>query len=76
MFGICLLTPKEKEYFVEMASKLNCDVTLIHGNIEIDGKSIMGVMAMDTTKNCFVKLSTKDHDVKTLFMYTLTEYLV
>ena len=45
--------------FVTMASSFECDVKLVRGSTEVNGKSIMGVMMLAASKGTVLKISVE-----------------
>lgn len=50
--------------FVQTASSFNCDIQVKHGNREVNGKSIMGVMMLAAGKDSVIEIiaAGKDED--------------
>jgi phosphocarrier protein len=48
--------------FVELASNFESDVTLKKGNVEVNGKSIMGLLMLAAEKGSKVTLTVKGKD--------------
>lgn len=48
--------------FVKVASKLDCDVDIAKDSKTVDGKSIIGVMTLDTSKPLKVSVYTDNED--------------
>jgi phosphocarrier protein len=42
--------------FVQTASSFNCDIQVKHGNREVNGKSIMGVMMLAAGKGSVIEI--------------------
>ncbi len=57
MFKIRLENTKEAEEFVRAASQCGGDVDLHSGVVYIDGKSLLGVLAMGIKRDMFVSLN-------------------
>jgi len=53
--------------FVETASKYDADVTISKDGVEVNGKSIMGVLMLAAEKGSEVTLKTKGRDEKELY---------
>lgn len=74
MFGIKLNTTEEKEKFVDIVSQYDCDIILKHGSRMVDAKSLLGVMAINTSSDCYV--ITSDDNFQKELMYKVSEFLV
>ena len=48
--------------FVQTASGLNCDIHVKHGNREVNGKSIMGVMMLAAGKGSVIEIIAAGKD--------------
>ncbi|MBH1941160.1 HPr family phosphocarrier protein [Mobilitalea sibirica] len=48
------------KHFVNMAYRLDYDLSLISGNYVVDGKSIMGIFSLDLSKPIEVNFSNND----------------
>ncbi len=48
--------------FVQTASGLNCDIQVKHGNREVNGKSIMGVMMLAAGKGAVIDILASGKD--------------
>ncbi len=53
--------------FVERASKYDADVTISKDGVEVNGKSIMGVLMLAAEKGSEITLKTKGKDEKKLY---------
>ncbi len=53
--------------FVETASKYDADVTISKDGVEVNGKSIMGVLMLAAEKGSEVTIKTKGKDEKELY---------
>lgn len=62
MFKIRLENAKDAEEFVAAASKCGADVDLHSGVVYIDGKSLLGVLAMGVKREMSVHLTSTDVD--------------
>ena len=51
--------------FVKIASGFDCDISVVHGNREVSGKSIMGIMMLAASKGSTLQIiaSGKDEEV-------------
>lgn len=50
--------------FVELASRFESDITIKKGNVEVNGKSIMGLLMLAAEKGSTVTLKVKGKDEK------------
>jgi len=50
--------------FVSEASRFACDITLIKGDIEVNAKSIMGIMMLAAGKGTTLTLRAKGEDAQ------------
>lgn len=48
--------------FVRLTSKFSCDITVIKGDLEIDGKSILGVLSLAAVKGTELEVHAKGDD--------------
>ena len=48
--------------FVQTASGFNCDIQVKHGNREVNGKSIMGIMMLAAGKGTVIDIITSGRD--------------
>ncbi len=62
-FKIRLENTKDAEEFVRAASKCGGDVDLHSGVVYIDGKSLLGVMAMGIKRDMSVYLTSPDDSI-------------
>ena len=46
--------------FVAIAEQLNGDVILKNGRYQVNGKSILGIISLDLTKNLILELQDED----------------
>ena len=53
--------------FVETASKYDADVTISKDGVEVNGKSIMGVLMLAAEKGSEITLKTEGKDEKELY---------
>ena len=60
MFKIRLENTKDAEEFVRAASKCGGDVDLHSGVVYIDGKSLLGVLAMGIKRDMDVSINTAE----------------
>ena len=51
--------------FVQVASEFESDINVIHGNKEVNGKSIMGVMMLAAGKGTEIKIIASGPDEST-----------
>lgn len=63
MLRIRLLSPYEQMDFVKICSNYEPDITLHKGRLEVDAKSLMGVMSVDCKFDCYITIGTDDSDV-------------
>ncbi len=47
--------------FVNLASKLDCDLDLVSGRYMIDGKSIMGIFSLNLLKPIEMNINTRNN---------------
>jgi phosphocarrier protein HPr len=50
--------------FVSTASRFGCDIKLGKGDVEVNGKSIMGIMMLAAAKGTELTLSAEGEDAK------------
>ena len=74
MLKIRLLSPDEQKDFVRICSKYDCDITLHKGRVEVDAKSLMGVMAIDCKFDCYITVGTDNPQVIEGLEAALSEY--
>lgn len=74
MLRIRLLGPNEQMDFVRICSCYNCDITLHKGRMEVDAKSLMGVMAIDTKFDCYITIGTDNPSVVKELEQALSKY--
>lgn len=55
-FSIQLTSVSDIKFFVDAASRLDCDVDVICGRYLVDGKSIMGLFSIDLSQPIFVEV--------------------
>ena len=48
--------------FVQTASGFNCDIQVKHGNREVNGKSIMGIMMLAASRGSTIEIVTSGTD--------------
>ncbi|MCI0401465.1 MAG: HPr family phosphocarrier protein [Gammaproteobacteria bacterium] len=48
--------------FVKLASSFDCDINVIHGDREVSGKSIMGVMMLAAGKGTKIEIVASGND--------------
>lgn len=53
--------------FINQVSKLECETDLISGRYIVDAKSIMGIFALDITKEMEFVIHSKDKNLVNLF---------
>ena len=74
MLNIRLRYPEDKEKFVKICSEFSYDITLHKGSLEVDAKSLLGVMGFETKFDCYVTIGTDDPEVIQKFEKALSEY--
>ena len=74
MLRIRLLSPDEQMNFVRICSNFNVDLTLHKGHLDIDAKSLMGVMSVDTKFDCYITIGTDDAQIIRELEDALSEY--
>lgn len=74
MLRIRLLSPEEQMNFVRICSNYDVDITLHKGRLDIDAKSLMGVMSVDTKFDCYITIGTDDHKIINELENALSEY--
>lgn len=57
---ISLNTAEKVREFINVASKLDCDLDLVSGRKVIDGKSMMGIFTLDLTKPIEMNINAKE----------------
>lgn len=50
--------------FVKTASRFTCDITIIKGNTEVSGKSIMGLMTLEAAPGATLKVAADGVDAE------------
>lgn len=61
---IVLNSVEKVKKFVNQVSKFEDDVDLVSGRVAVDGKSIMGILALDLSKPIKVELHPRENDTK------------
>lgn len=46
--------------FVQIAQSFYSDIDIVKGNVCLDGKSLLGVMALDLSENVYVRIISDD----------------
>ena len=63
MIRIRLMSPKEQSDFVSICSDYKPDITFHKGRLQIDAKSLMGIMSVDTRFDCYITIGTDNPEV-------------
>lgn len=50
--------------FVQLANKFDADITIVKGDQEVNGKSIMGILTLAAEKGARVKIIAEGHDAQ------------
>lgn len=74
MLKVRLLYPEDKEKFVRICSEFDYEITLHRGHLEVDAKSLLGVMGLETKFECYVTINTDTTEVIKQFEEALSEY--
>jgi phosphotransferase system HPr (HPr) family protein len=74
MLRIRLMSPKEQTDFVRICSGFSQDITLHKGHLEIDAKSLMGVMSVDCRFDCYITIGTDSPEVIEELETALSKY--
>lgn len=75
MLRIRLLSPEEQIKFVRICSSFeDIDITFHKGHLEVDAKSLMGVMSVDTKFDCWITVGTDDPEIIQKLEDALSEY--
>ena len=62
--------------FVEITTKYDCDFDLVSGRYVVDGKSIMGIIALDTSKAHELRIISDDEELYENLKSDLSSMLV
>lgn len=69
-------TIEKVKYFAESIIKFEEDIDVISGRFVLDGKSIMGLLSLDLSKNIEVMIHTKDDSVYNEFLEIMERFRV
>lgn len=74
-FTVRLNSVKEVSMFINAANLLQCDIELSHGRYVVNGKSMMGILALDLTKIlnvCIYSDDISDELIKNFDIFRVT----
>lgn len=60
--------------FVQIAQSFYSDIDIVRGNVCLDAKSLLGVMALDLSENVYVKIISDDVAEKRRFDAEMEEF--
>ncbi len=75
-FRIKLNSADQVIRFVAICGKFDDDITVYNGSIQIDGKSLLGMMSVDNRRNFNVRIDTSDCELIAKFKNDMYEFIV
>ena len=74
-FAMRLTCLKQVGAFVKAADTLPCDIMVKSGSYNVNGKSLMGILSLDTTKPMTVEVYGTEQEAETL-KASVRQYIV